>query len=171
MFSIRRVLAAVAVSGAAVVMVAGGANASTGVTGAHSTKSVLCNGREAHVYAPTMKAVNRTSGVDRQIVAFQPVLYEWNGTTWASYSTYGPAKYGTATDTASPTVWRDLGTNANPGGGDFTMLLTDNGYYRVAYKMWWATGSSWTGSDYLWASGYYSLSQVGAVNPLNWCKV
>jgi len=171
MFSIRRKVASAAIGGLAIVLTAGAASAATGVTGPHATRSIKCNGVEATAPAPIMKAVNRTTAVDRQIVAFQPVVFRWNSTSaqWVEYSTYGPAHYGTATDSASPTTWYDLGTGAYSGDGHFTMMLTDRGYFRVAYRMWWATGSSWTGSDYVWASGYYTQSAIGAVTPANWC--
>ena len=81
-------LGLVAVIGAtALLTAAASAGAATGATGAHQAGAVQCitpgsrfvGGSNLKAGAPTMKAYNYTTGVDRQTVTFQPQVYRWNG--------------------------------------------------------------------------------------------
>lgn len=114
-------------------------------------------------------AVNRTAGTDVQTVAFQPVLFTWNGSAWVQYSA-GMTLYGTATDGHTPSTWYDLATRQNMGNGTTNLTLVGMGYWKVAFKMWWYSSPSMiSGSDYQWAAGYYTMSPIGAVTPVSYC--
>jgi hypothetical protein len=142
-------------------LVAGTANAATGVVGYHSAKTNYCSGREITIPAPRMYAVNSTTSVDRQTVAYEPVLFKWNSSTqtWGQYST-GMPLWGVATDSSSPGTWYDFSTNANEGNGAQTLYMMSTGYYKVALHYWWYTNGSVTGSDYRWAPSYTSSTGV-----------
>ncbi len=155
------------------------AGAATGTTGAHTSGRVACispgstfNGTSnLQAGAPAFRAYNYTTGVDRQTVTFQPVVFRWNGSTWAFYQ-YGKTLKGTATDTATPSVWYDSATNANWGAGTQAFNLPKGSYYAVAYQMNWYYSSpvsgnpaTLSGSDYQWASGYSLQSPMGAPLP------
>ncbi len=159
--TIRRSLGTAAVVGALALTVgAGDAQAATGTVGPHSTARASCGTVEVRASAPAIKAVNRTTSVDQQWVVAQPVLYKWNGTTWAKLSTYS-AIIGLATDTASPTVWYDFVTRSQTNSSVMA-LMTTKGYYKLAYNYFWYTGNTVTGSDSLWAT---HTSPIGAVQP------
>jgi hypothetical protein len=175
MFSLRKKLSTLMVIGAAgvaVVLTAGIAGAATGATGPHSTHSVGCNissPYSATLPAPTMDAVNRTTATDYQTVLFQPVIFKWSGTAWVQ-NTSGMSLYGTASDVSSPHTWYDLATKANMGDGRVTITLPGHGYWAVAYKMYWySSPTTISGSDYLWASAYYTESAIGAISPASYC--
>jgi hypothetical protein len=173
MFGIRTKIATLAIGAIAVV---GGtalpSSAATGVTGSHSTPSIGCNRTAAstlYVPAPTVKAVNSTVSTDYQRVMFQPVVFKWNGTAWAEYGS-GSQVDGRASDVSSPTTWYNPITGMSRGSGLSVLSVPAGGYYAVAYKMWWFNSSGvQSGYDYLWASGYYTMSPIGAVNPASYC--
>jgi hypothetical protein len=113
-----------------------------------------------------LHAVNRTTARDMQTVAFQPVVFTWNGSAWVEYSSVA-AKFGTATDASSPTTWYDgYGRTVD---STTTTTLPGRGYWRVAYKMWWYTGGTATGYDYVWGS-HYVMSPVGGVTSVPYCS-
>jgi hypothetical protein len=172
MFSVRKSLTSLLVAGAAIAMTAGAAHAASGVTGTHATASIGCNRTSpysAYTPAPKMLAVNRMAGTDYQTVVFQPVSFKWSGTAWVQYST-GMPLYGTASDSHTPTTWYDLASHKSMGSGTTNLTLPGKGYWKVAYKMWWYSNpSTISGSDYQWASGYYTMSAIGAVTPASYC--
>jgi hypothetical protein len=140
------------------------AHATTGTVGSHRTGTVRCATPDSVSLAPlfpTIKAVNRTTGVDYQNVAFQPTIYKWNGSQWVEYQG-GMLLYGRASDSASPSVWRDWATGQTVDENALTATLTGRGYYRVAIHFYWLDSSyRTTGSDYLWSSTY--VTPIGAV--------
>jgi len=170
MISIRKALtAAVLAAGLSAAVGAVSADAATGQTGPHATGSVQCgSAHSASLPAPVMKAYNATTATDYQIVVFQPVLFRWSGSAWVENSS-GMVFYGRASDVSAPSRYYDWYTGADRGNGTDSMTLVGSGYWKAAYRMWWYTGSSVTGSDYLWAASYYSVSPIGAVTTLSYC--
>ena len=157
--TIRRTVAAVAATSAlALGLGAGGAEAATGSVGPHAAARAVCGVTEVTSTAPSVKAVNRTSAVDQQWIVVQPVLYKWNGSAWAKYSTH-TAIMGLATDSKAPTVWYDYVTRARTSPSTMA-LMTQTGYYKLAYNYWWYTGNTATGTDSLWAT---HTTPIGAV--------
>ncbi len=149
-------------SGAA--FTADSAEAATGSVGYHTVGTVNCNPSLRYgipVPAPKMRAVNTTTATDRQTVAFRPVLWSWNGTSWVQFSA-GMWLYATATDTASPTTWYDLATGRSMGSGGQSMMATGSSrFWRVSYDFYWyPTTRVQAGSDSLWAT---HTSPIGGV--------
>lgn len=156
--TIRRTVAVTAAIAALALGVSTGNAEAAGSTGAHSSAVARCGVTEVTSSAPTVRAFNRTTAVDQQWVVVQPVLYRWNGSAWAKYSTH-TAIMGLATDTTSPTVWYDFVTRARTSPANMSMM-TQSGSYRLAYNYWWYTGNVVTGSSSRWAT---HTSPIGAV--------
>ena len=178
-------LALVSTIGATLLLVgAASAGAATGTTGVHQSGSVQCiaagstfaGGSNLQAAAPSMYAFNYTSGVDRQTVTFQPIVFRWNGSAWVLAVT-GVTLMATATDSASPTTWYNTANSASWGTGTEAFALPPANYYKVAYKMSWYYSSpvsgnpaTLSGSDYLWASSYSLASPLGAPLPaISYC--
>lgn len=155
------VLAATMSSGA--LLTADAAEAATGSVGPHTVGTINCGASRYSIPAPAPKirAVNATTSVDRQTVAFRPVLWSWNGSQWVQFSA-GMWLYATATDSTSPTTWYDLATGASMGSGLQTMMATGSSrYWRVSYDFYWyGTSRVGAGSDALWAT---HTSAIGGV--------
>ena len=147
------------------------AQAATGTIGPLRAGKVGCGtfpGRHIEIGDPAMYAVNTTSAVDRQWVAYKPVVFRWNGTSWAYYDTDGWMR-GLARDDAKPTLWTDS------GGQDHYAPMAKGinvgpGYYKVAMRYhWYATSRVGSGSDYRWAPRYTS-QQDGTVST-SYCTI
>ncbi len=182
MGTMRKKLVKVLAIGAvgATVAIAGASSASAaGTTGAYGGGNVSCisagstfaGGSNLQAGAPAVRAVNRTSGVDRQTVTMQPVVFRWNGSAWVE-AVFGEVLKGTATESANPTIWYHNTTNASWGAGTEAFRLPPASYYKVAYKLSWyysspVSGNPATleGSQYVWANGYRLSSPIGAPVP------
>lgn len=125
-----------------------------GTTGAYFVRGAYCSGPELLVNPPFIAAVDVTPGEDAQPVTWRPVLYKWDGSTWALVSAYS----------YEPAYWAYDGD-----GGRYTyrsdrrmVLMTSNGYYRVAIQIYWyATANTPSGSAYVWGGSHYTV--VGGV--------
>jgi hypothetical protein len=156
------------VATAATVAMALPSSASTGTVAYHRSGAVECGtfpSRNVSVAQPAMYAVNRTTAVDSQWVAYKPVLYKYTSSGW-SYVTEDGWMRGVARDNASPTRWIDEGGQAHIPPTAFAMQVSSPGYYRVAIRYYWyATGSAGAGSDFLWATTHNGGSTT------NYCYV
>jgi hypothetical protein len=132
------------------------AHAATGTIGSYRAGKIGCGtfpGRHIEIGNPQMYAVNTTANVDRQWVAYKPVVFRWNGTSWVQYSTDGWMQ-GNARDNASPTSWFDAGTQEHYAP-IAKAINVPAGYYKVAMRYhWYATSRVGSGSDYRWVPRY-----------------
>ena len=176
--TLARLGATAAVSAILALGTAGSVDAA-GETGPHAGGRVECispggtfgSGINLKAGPPTVRAFNYTTGVDRQTVTMQPVLWRWNGSAWVE-AVFGEVLKGTATETASPTTWFHTRTNASWGSGEQRFALPPGNHYAVAYKLTWYYASpvsgnpaTLSGSQYVWASGYSLFSPVAGPLP------
>jgi hypothetical protein len=179
-------LAALGAIGAALAVgTAAGEIDAAGTTGAYGGGTVLCispgssfgNGINLKAGPPAVRAYNYTSGVDRQTVTIQPVVWRWNGAKWVE-AVFGQVLKATATESAQPPTWYHVTTNASWGSGTQSFRLPPGNHYRVAYKINWYYASpvsgnpaTLSGSQYVWARSYQLQSPLGAPLPtITYCS-
>jgi len=168
-------LTTVGVVGVGLLMTGATSAGAAGTTGPFTSGNVQCiskggsfaGGSNLQAVAAKVRAFNYTSGVDRQTVTMQPVVWRWNGSAWVE-AVFGEVLKGTATDSASPTTWFHNTTNASWGAGTQAFRLPPANFYSVAYKLNWFYSSpvsgnppTLSGSQYVWATGYSLASPFG----------
>ena len=121
-----------------------------GTTGDAFVRGAYCSGPELRVNPPFIAAVDTTPQEDMQPVTWRPVLYKWNGSAWIVDSVYSWEPAYTALDGDGGR----FSYNANPR----TVLMTSNGYFRVAVQIYWyPTANTPSGSTYGWGGSHYTI--------------
>ncbi|HUR76742.1 MAG TPA: hypothetical protein VMZ22_02265 [Acidimicrobiales bacterium] len=160
---IRRIIAAAAIGAVAALGVGLGgsaAHAVTGSTGTHYKSVATCDSHGSSavtgsmdtitVKAPTIYAVNATSGFDSQIVSFRQRLVKWNGSAWVNTGSQSAVWSGPASDRSAARDFTD------GQGHTYTMpSFTFNagaGYYAIVTDYAWNQSAGMpSGSDMAFA--------------------
>lgn len=157
----KRIIALILMSFAAAT-VPGTADAASAAS--FETPDAWCGITAITAGAPTM-APKATAGIvgGSQWVAFRANLARWNSSTrqWVSYAS-SSWKVRNASWGYYPDEWYEYDTRRDGVLGANVFDITQSGYYRVYYSLYWfaneATGAS---SDAVWAANHHDLRTGG----------
>jgi len=106
------------------------------VPGTTSTGSTLCK-----VYMPSVRGIDLTSGVDKQVVAYRPIFHHKEIDRW----TWGVWVWGVAQENSYTNIFYDWTTNTQVGYHPFHFYAPGTG--DIYYQVQWKVNGKWSYAD------------------------